>query len=85
MRNWILFIISFFAFGSCNIGGMTEWTKLKDWKIDEYIIEYSRKLGPAGPEYYQYDIYKGDKYLSYAAYNIDNDSCKLLFRERNDY
>src|SRR5262249_49360405 len=65
--------------------GLFKADKLKDWKIDEYTVIYSRKLGPAGPPYYQYDVYKRDKYLSYAAYLMDNDSCKLLFRERNDY
>jgi hypothetical protein len=59
--------------------------KLKDWKINEYTIMYSQKTVPSGPPYYEYDIYKGSKYLSYAAYKMNNDSCKLLFRERNDY
>ena len=86
MRRLLSFILIIFGLQSCGQGGgMVKAEKLKDWKIDQYTIIYSRKLGPAGPHYYEYDIYKGDKYLSYAAYIVENDSCKLLFRERNDY
>jgi hypothetical protein len=86
MRKLLLFILTILSLQSCGQGGgLVKADKLKDWKIDEYTIIYSKKLGPAGPHYYEYDIYKGDKYLCYAAYIVDNDSCKLLFRERNDY
>jgi hypothetical protein len=49
--------------------GLVKTDKLKEWTIDEYSIFYSRKLGPAGPPYFEYDIYKRNKYLSYAAYS----------------
>jgi hypothetical protein len=85
MRYILTLIILVSFLESCGQHGLVKADKIKDWKIDEYTIVYSQKLGPAGPPYYEYDIYKGDKYLSYAAYIINNDSCKLLFRERNDY
>jgi hypothetical protein len=86
MQKSVFILLTFLTLQSYGQGlGLVKADKLKDWRIDQYTIIYSRKLGPAGPPYYQYDIYKGDKYLSYAAYIIDNDSCKLLFRERNDY
>jgi hypothetical protein len=78
--------VTFLSFQSFGQGlGLVKADKLKDWRIDEYTIIYSKKLGPAGPHYYEYDVYKGTKYLSYAAYIIDKDSCQLLFREKNDY
>ncbi|HEY6505960.1 MAG TPA: hypothetical protein VIZ28_18425 [Chitinophagaceae bacterium] len=86
MRKLLSFILTILSLQSCGQnGGLVKADKIKDWKIDEYTIIYSRKLGPAGPHYYEYDIYKRGKYLSYAAYIVENDSCKLLFRERNDY
>ncbi len=86
MRNLLPILLALFSLQSCGQGdGLVKADKLKNWEIDDYTIIYSRKLGPAGPPYYEYDIYKGDKYLSYAAYIVDNDSCKLLFRERNEY
>jgi hypothetical protein len=70
---------------ACSLPGLVTAEKQREWVIDEYHITYSRKLGPAGPHYFQYDVYKGKKYLSYAAYLETNDSCQLLFRESDDY
>src|SRR5262249_9016727 len=65
--------------------GSTSVNKLDGWNIDEYTVIYSNKKGPFGPSYNEYDVYKKGKYLSYAAYIMNGDSCNLLFRERNDY
>lgn len=70
--------------GSCHLG-LTKSESLKEWIIEEYKIVYSRKIGPAGPHYFQYDIYKNEKHLSYVTYLLDKDSCLLRFREKNDY
>lgn len=82
----ILLTISIFLIGltSCGIK-LSEANILKEWTIDKYRITYSRKIGPTGPHYFQYEVYKNDKYLSCAAYLIDSDSCLLRFREENDY
>jgi len=64
---------------------MTETTSLKEYTIDEYRIVYAKKIGPAGPPFYQYDVYKKGKYLSYTSYSLNDDSCQLLFAERVDY
>ncbi len=89
MRNIvkILTVIFFFTcLTSCFlISRLTTSVSLKEWNIDEYRITYSRKLGPVGSHYYQYDIFKKKKYLSYAASLVDNDSCLLRFREKNDF
>lgn len=87
MRNIInILTIVFFltCLTSCNIS-LTNSVTLKEWIIDEYKITYSSKIGPVGPHFYQYDVYKRNKYLSYAANLIDNDSCLLRFCEENDY
>lgn len=65
--------------------GLTESKTLEEWNIGEYRITYSRKLGPVGSHFYQYDVFKKKKHLSYAASLVDNDSCILRFREKNDY
>ena len=86
MRNLLPVLLMLFTLQSCGQGwSLVKTDKIKAWRIDDYTIIYSRKHGPAGPHYYQYDIYKRNKYLSYAAYILEDDSCKLLFRERNDY
>ncbi|MCE3283103.1 MAG: hypothetical protein K0Q66_1840, partial [Chitinophagaceae bacterium] len=48
---------------ACSLPGLVTAEKQREWVIDEYHITYSRKLGPAGPHYFQYDVYKGNKYL----------------------
>ncbi|MGV3611474.1 MAG: hypothetical protein ACO1N0_11020 [Fluviicola sp.] len=64
---------------------LTHSDRIKEWNIDNYTITYSKKNGPAGGAFYQYDIYKGKKHLSYAASLLNKDSCLLRFREKNDY
>lgn len=89
MRNIIkILTVSFYftCLTSCLLNfGLTESVTLKEWNIEEYGITYSRKLGPVGSHYYQYDVFKNKKHLSYAASLIDNDSCLLRFREKNDF
>lgn len=58
---------------------------IKYWDIGSYTITYSRKIGPCGPPFYQYQVFENEKYLSYAVSSIENDSCILKFRKRNDY
>lgn len=65
--------------------GLTESKTLEEWNIGEYRITHSKKLGPVGSHFYQYDVFKNKKHLSYAASLVDNDSCILRFREKNDY
>ena len=79
----LILILLFCA--SCGQGSLTETTNLKEYTIDDYRIVFAKKLGPAGPSFYQYDIYKKGKYLSYTSYFLNNDSCQLLFAEQNDY
>jgi len=85
MKTVFTILLTIFFLQSHGQFGLVKADRLKEWEIDEYFITYSRKLGPAGPEYYEYDIYKNNKYLSYAAYLVDSSNCKLLFRERNDH
>jgi hypothetical protein len=86
MRNTLTFLLLLTCLQSFGqIGSLVKTDPLKRWQIDEYTVVYSKKLGPAGPQYYEYDIFKNNKYLSYAAYLLEGDSCSLLFRERNSY
>lgn len=89
MRNIVKILTVIFSFTcltSCFLNfGLTESVTLEEWNIEEYRITYSRKLGPVGSHYYQYDVFKKKKHLSYAASLIDNDSCLLRFREKNDF
>jgi hypothetical protein len=77
----LLFLTSLTA---CNIG-LTKANIIKEWNIDKYKITYSEKTGPVGGAFYQYDVYKNEKHLSYNTSQINNDSCLLRFREENDY
>jgi hypothetical protein len=89
MRNIIKILtvlVSFSCLTSCFLNfGLTESVTLKEWNIEEYRIIYSRKLGPVGSHYYQYDVFKKKKHLSYTTILFDNDSCLLRFREKNHY
>lgn len=86
MKKPLVILLALLTFQSCGQKlGLANANRLKDWRVDEYTIIYSRKIGPVGPSYYQYDIYKRNRYLNYGAYIVDNDSCQLLFREKNDY
>lgn len=59
----VLFIV---CINQCNNWiSLTTSEKVKEWKIDEYSIVYVRKLGPVGPHYYQFDVYKTKTYFFY--------------------
>jgi hypothetical protein len=80
MRNLLPVLLTLFTLQSCGQSlRLVKADKLKDWKIDEYTIIYSKKLGPAGPHYYEYDIYKGDKYAKHQSVSIRNNICWRLF------
>lgn len=64
---------------------LTTSSLIKEWTIDEYSITYSSKIGPAGSDFYQYDVYKKGRHLSYAVSPIGSDSCMIRFREKNDF
>jgi hypothetical protein len=80
-----MLILILFILASCGQVSMTETTSLKEYTIDEYRIVYAKKIGPAGPPFYQYDVYKKGKYLSYTSYFLNGDSCQLLFGEQVDH
>ena len=61
MRFKIAIISIFLFLESCGQVNLTEKTILKEWSIDNYIITLSKKLGPVGPSYLEYDLYKGKK------------------------
>lgn len=54
------------------------------WKIEDYTIQHSRCIGPFGPHYSSFDIYEYKNHIS-KAFKVNNDSCKLRARVRNDY
>jgi hypothetical protein len=91
----IIIVLLVVGFSQCSkFFSLTTSEKVKEWKIDEYSIVYARKLGPAGPNYYQYDVYKTktyfylyskEVYLSYSTSIVEGDSCQLIFRENEDY
>src|ERR1700741_3536639 len=56
----------------------------KKWIIDEYTIYKTEWQGPVGPITYRYEVFKGEKYLTYG-YPEPNDSCDYLMRERGDF
>jgi hypothetical protein len=84
-----LIFITLFEFLSVSVSAqlfsLVKSTTLTQYDIDNYQIVYSQKKGPAGPAYFEYDVYKNRKYLSYAAYVLTKDSCKLMFKERSNY
>jgi hypothetical protein len=54
------------------------------WHIENYTIQHSRCIGPFGPHYSSFDIYKNKDHIS-KAFKVSNDSCRLRARVRNDY
>ncbi|MDX1651906.1 MAG: hypothetical protein R3277_05405 [Brumimicrobium sp.] len=87
MKTFEKILVLLFLFAgvvSCGVN-FSKTDGIKEWSIDEYKILYSRYIGPVGPHYYQYDVYKNGRYLSYTYSILDNDSCLLQFEKEADY
>ena len=46
------------------------------WEIENYQIAYFSKIGPVGPSYFEYEVYKNDYFIS-KGFIKSKDSCKL--------
>lgn len=82
MKKIITTVLLATLFASCSLGLSQKWS-VKQWDIQGYKVIYMRKLDWAGPHYYQYDVYKNGRFISFAQQD-SNDSCKLGFEENRE-
>jgi hypothetical protein len=81
--KFLIYILISFVTLSCN-RKLDKTNAIKYWEIEDYQIAYFSKIGPVGPHYYEYDVFKNEYFVSTA--NIqNNDSCRLRMRETNGH
>ncbi len=66
---------------SCNLG-LTKCKQIQEWKIGEFRIVKSDCLGPAGPNYYPFSVYKGKRHLG--SNGFQKDSCIITIQPEDD-
>ena len=83
MKYAIIYSLLITTLSSCY--NWTSYKQIKEWEFGQYKLVYSSAIGPVGPHYNVYSVYKNGKFQSNSANKQSNDSCIVGYQEKRNY